>query len=88
METAQGFGMLPLIRKGLCGYTKMKPRPESYFFINRNEITELKISTLAKVVKATFQLNDGLKVPLLISKKEKHLPYQEENVAIFYRNNR
>ena len=85
METPEGIGMIPLRRAG----GGLRPCPEAYFFINRGDIKNIKIASRARnAQRVTLELNNQKTLQFILSKKDKQLPYQEENVEMFCRNNR
>lgn len=89
MQTEEGLGMIPLVRDGVAlvnSYKKMNPNIEFYFFINNDEINEIKVKkgNFGATVRITLKLKDKRTIKLVANKKDKYLPYQEENVSKFY----
>lgn len=90
-QTESGIGLIPLNSDGMSYITnnpkKMKANVEACTFIQQADIKKVTIKNanlISLVTKeVTIELINGRKYNWLVNKKEKTIPYHEENFAKF-----
>ncbi len=90
-QTEYGIGLIPLEPASFTTQypiNKMKIVPNSYIFINRNNIKNITVKRNPLCLKpsirfVTIETIDGAKIKFRVSKKDKFITYQESNFTNF-----
>lgn len=86
-DTEAGIGVIPIVYKKMTltfDPTKMTAKPNRYFFIPKEEITQVKLKNVlfmnSKRKRFVLKFRNNKKVSLLLSTKDKAISYQEQEV--------
>lgn len=89
-QTEDGIGFIPLWNKGIVltfNPDKMEAKVNNYFFIGFDDIEKIIIKNYSilnsKLKTLRLFLKNGDKIQVLVSVKEKEVPYHERNFARF-----
>lgn len=93
-QTENGLGIIPLTTDGISWTitpAKLHPNINDFVFISNESIEEIKIKGLPlnkNMKKLKIKIKDFKTLHLSFNCKEKTLPYQEQNTAVFLERNK
>ena len=93
-QTENGLGIIPLTTDGIAltiSPAKLHPNVSDFVFIPNEGIEEIKVKGLPlnkNIKKLKIKIRDFKTLHLTFNRKEKSVPYQEENTALFIEKNK
>jgi len=87
-QTESGIGIIPLVSNGKLNALKnFQPYMQGFTFIGQNYIEKVTIKNYTiftkKVKRVQIKVPNSKPLKLMVHIKQKHIPYQEENVLRF-----